>query len=301
MASGTKSGSAAHLLLKEWDEGMWSFEYPRIGAAEHERLHEAVDRMHAGAPTHASRLLRKLIRDFPEFIDARHHLAVFVDWEFPDSGEPRLLWEDAVKQGMRALPPAFRIGRDRLEWGFLDNRPFLRAYHALGLAYLAEDLVGQAAGIFQDLLDLNPEDNQGIRDLAINAAFLRRRPGDVLAVCARFPGDGLPAVMYGRVLALFQLGRTPEAADALRHAASFSPKVAAELRRTQHRRPPSAMPGFVTFGGADEAYAYWETHGAHWKSFPGALEFVRGTLGPGGTGGRPRGSGKKASPKDGAA
>jgi hypothetical protein len=58
------------------------------------------------------------------------------------------------------------------------------------------------------------------------------------------------------VLALFQLGRDPEAITALKEAMRWRPRVAAELRKTRHRRPQSSIPGSITMGGADEAYEY---------------------------------------------
>lgn len=63
---------------------------------------------------------------------------------------------------MLSLPKNFS---GKLRWGFLDNRPFLRAAHGYGLALEGKGRILEAAEIYQRILLLNPDDNQGIRYL----------------------------------------------------------------------------------------------------------------------------------------
>ena len=52
-------------------------------------------------------------------------------------------------------------------WGFLETRPYMRARAGLAAALNALGEVGAAISNYQDMLTLNPNDNQGIRyDLA---------------------------------------------------------------------------------------------------------------------------------------
>ena len=39
----------------------------------------------------------------------------------------------AVSIGLHAIPPDFHWDRSRMEWGHLENRPFMRAYHNLAI------------------------------------------------------------------------------------------------------------------------------------------------------------------------
>jgi len=82
-------------------------------------------------------------------------------------------------------------------------------------------------------------------------------------------------LLYGKVLALYQLQHTEEAANALQEAIEFLPLVAKELTKKQHRRPRNMMAGYVTHGGADQAYSYWQEQGQHWKNTAGAIDFVK--------------------------
>ena len=129
-----------------------------------------------------------------------------------------------------------------------------------------------------DMLVMNPNDNQGVRALVIDCNFSLDRPSDVLAVCDQYPDDGLEQVMYGRALALYQLGRRAEAEKALSEAVEFLPLVAKELVKSRHRKPKGLRPDRVTVGGADQAYWYWIDQGQYWRNTPGAIEFVRECL-----------------------
>ncbi len=55
-----------------------------------------------------------------------------------------------------------------LPWGLVDNRPFLRCLHGLGLTLWRLDLQSEAGAIFRRMLWLNPRDNQGVR-MAVDA------------------------------------------------------------------------------------------------------------------------------------
>ena len=184
-----------------------------------------------------------------------HHLAMILD-SCGKKKEALQLRENAVDIGKRYFFEKFSIGRDHLDWGWLENRPFLRVCHGLGLAYLEKGEVNKALSIFNDLLALNPGDNQGIRALITECGFPLNSPEEVLNVCDKYPEEGLAEILYGRPLALFQLGKREEAEKAMKEAIRLLPLVAKELIKMRHRKPKSAMPGYIKWGGADEAYEY---------------------------------------------
>jgi len=67
-----------------------------------------------------------------------------------------------VAIGERALPAGFS---GLLPWGLIDNRPFLRALHGLALCRWRLRDFDAARAICESLLWLNPDDNQGVRDI----------------------------------------------------------------------------------------------------------------------------------------
>lgn len=255
----------------------WTFEFPRLDNRAYDMFHEALDNFETGDLRKAESDLRLLLDGFPEFIDAYHHLAIILD-ETKRHNEARQAWETAVEIGQSAFPKSFKRGRHRLPWGILDNRPFLRALHSWGLQLLKEEKVLQALDIFKDMLSMNPNDNQGIRALAIDCYFRLRQPDRVLAICKRYPQDTMEEVLYGRPLALFQLHQEREARTALQKAVEIIPLVAKELLKKTHRPPKDLNPRYVTHGGRDQAYYYWRRNGQHWENTDGVLRFLASVI-----------------------
>lgn len=265
------------LSLQQVGSHEWQFVYPEQYEELMEEFHQGVELLEGGRLNKAERIFRQTLAQMPDHLDALHHLALVLDEEGRKAAA-LTVWEEAVRIGRAAFPAGFNPGRDRLEWGWLENRPFLRCLQGLALAYREAGDTERALGLYRDLLALNPGDNQGVRGVMAEALFELSRPAEVLALCERYPGDIMPELTYGRALALFTLGRRREADRALREAVAGSPLVTAELLKARHRRPRSRFPGTVTVGGPDEAFDYWEHHGKFWGATPGALGWLRGIV-----------------------
>ncbi len=266
----------AGLKLEQMGANEWGFKYPSSKVYPR-KLYEGVDLMDEGRFREAERIFRSLIKKSPEHIDAYHNLALLLSYQGKDD-EALKLWEKAVDIGMKAFPENFSIGRDHLEWGWLENRAFLRAYHALALTYLENGQIQKALSIFYNLIALNPNDNQGARYLSVECNFALNRPEEVLKVCDKYPEDAGSGILYGRSLALLQLSRKAEAEKAMKDAIKYLPLIAEELVKTRHRKPKNMMEGYITVGGPDEAYDYWKRFGKFWKKTDGAIDFVKNCL-----------------------
>ena len=178
----------------------------------------------------------------------------------------------------KAFPKDFQVGKDRLEWGWLENRPFLRCLHGLALAKYEMGETEDGLKLSLDLLSLTPNDNLGARAMAQEALFKLCRVEEALRIAEKYPDDILPDTVYGRALALFKLGRRREANSALREAIECLPLVATELLKSKHRMPREARQDVFILGGADQAYNYWERSGRFWKESPAALEWLKETM-----------------------
>lgn len=265
------------MRLRSVDDNRWEFEYPKSTLHLSGKLYEGIALKNEGRLAEAEKVYRSIIEEFPEHIDALHHLAMLLSLQGKEE-EAFQLWKNAVDIGMRCFPKNFAMGKDLLEWGFLENRPFLRAYDGLGLAYLRRGDFEKALSIFNNIMALNPDDNQGIRALVIECNLALNRPEENLRICDKYPGDIMPDTLYGRSLALFQLGKKGEAEKAMKNAIKYLPLVAEELAKTKHKKPKSVMKGYLTMGGADEAYDYWQRVGKHWIKIEGAIDFVKKML-----------------------
>ena len=255
----------------------WEFEFPRLDGRVDDVLYSAIDTLEAGDRNEAAKEFELLIEGFPEFLDAYHHLAMAYD-EMGKHDQALGLWQAAAEIGKNAFPASFKRGRQRLPWANLENRQFLRVYHAWGLELLNARITDGALEVFTEMLSMNPNDNQGIRALAIDCYFRLGKPEKVVSLCKRYRGDTMEQVLYGRPLALFQLRKIEDAKAALEIAINCLPNVASELLKKTHRPPAGLNPQYVTVGGADQAFYYWKDHGQYWKMTEGALEFVSSVL-----------------------
>ncbi len=271
------------IILKQTGKHEWVFIYPRITEEVHDLLDDAIVRMHSD-PRAAKLRFRRLIRDYPEHLDAYHHLALtwYRQGKLDKAAE---LWKQGIEFALRLFPSHFSMKRERLIWGLLDNRPFLRLYHSYGLSLMRQGEAEKALEVFENLVSLNPNDNQGARALVVECYFDLKRPEGVLNLCNRYRDDGLEQVLYGRVLAQLQLLNVKEAAKALSRAIKLLPLVAKEIAKRTHRRPKDYDEESVALWSEGQAYGYWKVFGKFWTATPGAIGFVRSHLGGGG---RPR-------------
>lgn len=262
------------LTLRRVAPREWEFVYPRTHREIMNEFDSGCELYESGDLVGAEAVFKKMLAQMPDHIEAIHHLAMVLS-DRGLSDEARGLWEQAVRIGRKAFPSEFDTQEDLLEWGWLDNRPFLRALHGLGLACLRAGDVEEALKIFQELLRLNPNDNQGNRVVAGRMLVQLGKLDEALDLYGRYPEDIMPDTLYGRALVLFQMERKREANRALRRAIEDMPLVAKELLKARHRLPKSVIEGSIEVGGADEAYYYWQEWGSLWKETPGALEWLR--------------------------
>lgn len=266
----------AIIILRHIEKHEWIFELPRITEQVDERLEEGIDWMDANLRRSES-IFRKLIAEYPEHIDAYHHLGLTLE-QVGRTDDAFHTWEQAVTTAFNFFPPHFSIQRDRLQWGFVENRPFLRLYQAYGLQLVKRGATEEGLEVFENLLSLNPNDNQGARASAVGCYFELKQPEGVLSVCKQYPDDAMEHLVYGRALALFQLGKLKQSGSALDLAIKSFPLIATELLKTNHGKPKAADERHVTLGSQEQAYLYWEEQGKHWTKTPGAVDFVKSHL-----------------------
>ncbi len=266
------------LTVVQMEPKNWKFEYAHEERALMDEFDSAVDLLDEGDEKEAERILRAVIEAWPLHIDAYHHLALLF-FSRGDLAGALALWSKAAEIGLKSLPQDFVIGEDRLEWCVIENRPFLRAIYGYATALFEAGRVDAAHLLFNQLLALNPDDNQGARGAAIATAFALERPDEVLRICNKFRDDVMVESLYGRPLALLQLGKKRLAERALAKAIGLSPFVAGELMSKKGGRSQKKVPtAFITVGGVDEAREYKERFGKYWDKTEGALEFLAEVL-----------------------
>jgi hypothetical protein len=172
----------------------------------------------------------------------------------------------AVADTPRAVP--------RLRWALTPNRPALRAfYRRFELADHGERS-DEAIAFAERLLDLNPEDNHGLRYWLSGAHLNREDPAACIAICERFPNDAVPDLSLDAALALYRLGRAKAAGEALARVRKHAPDVVPYLLEKRIAKPPDLDPSAVTLAGADRGWYYREAMRKEWMKTAGALEWA---------------------------
>ena len=252
------------LKVEPIGEQEWSFVYSPKYDQLMDRFGEGVELWRRGQDKFAEKIYKEVIGEYPEFIDAYHHLGLL--YEALDKDELAFEnWMKGYQIGRRTLPPGFILGRDLLRWGCLENRPFLRCAHAFGLCFFDRGNLAKSIEIFEFIILVNPNDNQGIRALLVDGYLKIGGYMAALGICDKYQGDFMVNLLYGKPYALFKMGDREKVTSLLREAIRLSPKVARELLKKRHSQPKSLDPGRYTIGGDDEGFYYWEENGILWK------------------------------------
>ena len=189
-------------------------------------------------------------------------------------GGPDNRWYEAIVQrGADMLESAWPDDREgTVPWVVADNRP------ALGLLADFIDLLDGGDDRYEDLmalyLRLNPHDNHGYRIELINLLLRNSRDTEALELGERYPDDMSPETRYGVGLALYRLGREPEAAEAIGSAVEDLPRVLRYLLRNRIEQPPADEHGLL-IGGEYHAWLYREDMRATWLAVPGMKAWLK--------------------------
>jgi len=191
-----------------------------------------------------------------------------------DPEEAKELYEKGVQAGESAL------GEEVFEedaghfWGILETRPYMRARQGLALASWELGERSEAIAHYQQMLHLNPNDNQGVRYLLANALLEEGLDDDLGELLESYEDDAGAGWVYARALWRFRTeGDGEEARSALEEAISFNPFVPGYL--LGRKGMPGALPALVGFGDESEAVVYFAEALPGWLRTPGAIEWLR--------------------------
>ncbi len=236
------------------------------------RLEEAQDLMYKAWEAHGAdrvTLARKALEISPDCADAYVLLAEETATSFL---EARDLYAQGVAAGERALGETFKEDVGHF-WGILETRPYMRA--RAGLAQCLWKMGEREAAVdhFQDMLRLNPHDNQGLRFLLSNWLLELGRDDNLGRLLEDYREDARAAWAYTRALWGFRRqGDSPESRRRLKKALEQNPHVPDYL--LGRKRLPRWLPDTIGFGDESEAADYAAGAMAIWEGTPGALDWL---------------------------
>jgi len=221
-------------------------------------------------PERRVRLAKQALQLYPDCADAYVLLA-----EHTRSRKEALaLYQKGVAASERVLGPNPFQEDVGSFWGLLETRPYMRAREGLALSLWTAGRREEAVGHLQDMLRLNPGDNQGLRFTLAGFLLFLDRDEDLAKLLDQYPDEGMATWAYTKALLAFrQHGDTPEARGLLKDARKRNKHVPDYLLGRKDR--PAERPGYYSPGQESEAVMYIGGFLASWKSTPGAIAWLR--------------------------
>jgi tetratricopeptide (TPR) repeat protein len=245
------------------------------GRREETSLDQAQELMYqafeAQDPERRVELARQALELSPDCADGYVLLA-----EHAPSREAALeLLEDGVEAGERALgPEPFQEDVGHF-WGILETRPYMRARQGLAEVLWASGRRDEAVQHLQDMLRLNPNDNQGVRHILAGWLLALDRDDDLARLLDEYDEESAIWAYSKALLAFRRTGDTPEARRLLKEAKKNNQHIPAFL--LGERILPRHLPDYYSPGDPNEAILY-VVHGSEgWTATRGALAWLRGT------------------------
>jgi tetratricopeptide (TPR) repeat protein len=205
----------------------------------------------------------------------------------PDGVDPYLLlahyassWEQALDYELKALaaaerllgPDPFNEYRD-LFWGVTITRLYMRSRFAIGYNLWKQNKLEESSQHFQDLLKLNPGDNQGARYILTAILLEMDERGAAQRLIAQYSGDMLCHWPYVRVLLHFRRkGDTPACRDLLRQALKGNPYVPYYI--FEMITVESMELDTVEIGEHSEAIEHYQIYSEAWKKTENILDWM---------------------------
>ncbi|MCF7807104.1 MAG: tetratricopeptide repeat protein [Candidatus Marinimicrobia bacterium] len=215
------------------------------------------------------KLVKQALELDPNNADAYNYLASVEK----DIDKAIVLFEKAIKAGEKTLGKKLFKEEKGYFWGLLETRPYMRAKAGLADCLYAKNEVDKAIEIYEEMLELNPGDNQGIRyllstlllgkdDLTKFELFIKNRDAEDCAVW------NYNNALYG----FKKSGRTAKTEKMLLDAYKSNEFVIDYM--LGFKKMPDEQPQYIGWGDENEAVSYVYGSWTIWDKAEGAFDWL---------------------------
>ncbi len=158
-------------------------------------------------------------------------------------------------------------------WEYGEGLPYMEARLGYAEALLKLGRMEEGVEHFQEMLRLDPGDDQRVRESLVNVLIVLDRDEEAQALLDRYGEDRSTLMRFPRALLRFRReGDSAEARWCLKDALRANRFVPGLLLRTH---PMPSLEGFYSPGTEGEAAAYVSLDRGTWEKTPGALDWLR--------------------------
>jgi hypothetical protein len=225
------------------------------------------------APNSKSRmaLVRKALTVDPECTDAW----VILGQEEEEPQKKQEYYQKAVESFKKQHTDRYFKENKGMFWGLLETRPFMCALQGLSVCQWDDHDEDNAIMTLFYMLELNPDDNQGMRFILVPWLVIKGRYAEARSLIEKY--DGFPAgLSYTKLLLDIIEGKDKETIQKNYSAAlGYNRHIAKYILGKKKLRPLNT--DRISFGGDDEALSCMlDEYGKEaWSKFPDAAEVLR--------------------------
>jgi tetratricopeptide (TPR) repeat protein len=224
-----------------------------------------------------TQLAKRAIKLWPDAADA-YVILGHDAMDREDVESARRFYEQGVQAGERALGQDFFAENAGHFWGMVETRPYMRARLGLAQALWLRGDREAALAHYQELLHLNPDDNQGVRYILASCYVDMGDDERLGQLLNEHADDPMADILFTRALWAFRRQGPSREADALlRKALEANPHVPAYL--LGERPLPAESPAYIGWGDETEAAAYAHAFADGWRRTQGALQWLASRTG----------------------
>lgn len=183
------------------------------------------------------------------------------------------MYEKAMKAAEEELGKSFIKENKGHFWGLIETRPFMRAkfHYAQTLYRLGK--MDDAVKQYQQLLDLNPNDNQGVRESLFIAYMHSGNVKSARELLEKYEEETAQGLYNKVLLEIYEHGFTAQAEKLLAEAKKQNRYVIPFLR--EKKRIPKQLPDYYGWGDENEAVIYAAGHLELWKRIEGLEDWLK--------------------------
>ncbi len=183
------------------------------------------------------------------------------------------MFEKAIKAGEKTLGKKFFKEEKGYFWGMIETRPYMRAKAGLADCLYAKKEVDKAIEIYEEMLELNPNDNQGIRYLLSTLLLSQNDLTKFKLFIENSEEEDCAVWNYNNALYLFKKsGQTEKSDEELLKAYKSNGYVIDYMLGIKEM--PAELPQYIGRGDENEAISYVNGAWPIWDKSGNALDWL---------------------------
>jgi len=181
--------------------------------------------------------------------------------------------EKAVWMGEQALGEEFFEENEGHFWGLIETRPYMRARQELAALLHDAGRTDDAIAHYEAMLDLNPNDNQGLRYFLLALYLTRGDLDGARRLFDQYDDEGSASFQWSRILERHLAGDEAKAVTLLAEARRDNAFVEPYL--TGKKRMPRSLPDYYSPGEESEAKHVAVSLRPAWKGHRASVQWLK--------------------------